>query len=146
MRNLFKISLDTYPNGFVEKSGFFLSKAGERVFETAPPIFSILSFLKRLVERGVRLEYVTGRPLRTRLVTANWLGRHGFPFGGLYFGMSAEGKVSLAVQKRAALILDDDPEVLRRAKEAGIQVYSVRWPYNAGEKAVFLANWKDFLF
>lgn len=146
MRNLFKISLDTYPNGFVEKSGFFLSKAGERGFETAPPILPVLSFLRRLAESGVQLEYVTGRPLRTRLVTANWLGRHGFPFGGLYFGMSAEGKVSLAVQKRAALILDDDPEVLRRAKEAGIQVYSVRWPYNAGEKAVFLANWKDFLF
>lgn len=140
---IFRVPKDVYPVKVGKE--FFRSSAGKKIFTEAPPILPVLRFLRESAASGASLLYATGRPSCAWLITMAWLGENGFPFGDIFFEMSVEEKIKLAVQKKAAII-DDDPAVIRGAGRENLKIYSVRWPYNESERAKFLADWRGLLW
>jgi hypothetical protein len=81
--------------------------------------------------------WLTGRPERTRAATEAWLRRHGLPSTPMF--MRAEGdrrparQTKLEVvrgiseQRRIAMIVDDDPAVVRELQDHGYPVKLADW-------------------
>jgi hypothetical protein len=81
--------------------------------------------------------WLTGRPESTRGDTEAWLSRHGLPTEPLLMRRNGDYRPArhskketvrdLATQRRIALIVDDDPAVVRDLTAAGFQVRLAEW-------------------
>lgn len=90
--------------------------------------------------RGLTIVYLSGRPERTRAATVDWLARHTLPAGRLLLRAdddrrpAREVKVArlraLAGEGPVAVLVDDDPDVVRAVRAAGLAA------------SVLLATWQ----
>ncbi len=81
--------------------------------------------------------YLTGRPERTRDDTIAWLRRHKLPDGPLIMRRDGDRRPAvmtktqalrkLGEERRIALVLDDDPKVVRALRKAGIPARVADW-------------------
>ena len=81
--------------------------------------------------------YLSGRPERLRTVTEQWFARHGLPIGRLLlrpdqdFRPSRVYKVEalrrIAATRTVVVLVDDDPQVLDAARDAGFDVLPATW-------------------
>jgi hypothetical protein len=93
--------------------------------------------VQELVERGVAIVYVTGRPEYLRRPTRNWLADQGLPTDVLYMRTRGDFRpapqVKLEVYRRIAVdyeidvILDDDTRVVEELRSAGFPVRLADW-------------------
>ncbi|HEX7355491.1 MAG TPA: hypothetical protein VF288_11745 [Mycobacteriales bacterium] len=86
--------------------------------------------------------YLTGRPERSRALTEAWIERHGLPRGRLLMRPDGDHRPARAfkieqlraVRRRRAiaLVVDDDPEVVRLLRANGLPVLEAAWlPYSS---------------
>src|SRR5205085_9727727 len=90
-----------------------------------------------LAGRGYELVWLTGRPGRYRRDTLGWLRRHGLPAGRLYMRRDGDRRPArltklailrdLSRDRRVAVAVDDDDEVVRTLREAGFPVMHAQW-------------------
>jgi hypothetical protein len=81
--------------------------------------------------------WITGRPERTREETERWLAKHGLPVDHLHMRRDDDRRPArqakreivrdLATRHRIALIVDDDPAVVRELSDAGYRVRLADW-------------------
>jgi len=83
------------------------------------------------------LVWLTGRPERIRELTEGWLRRHGLPTRPLLMRSDTDRRPArtlkrevlrkLATERRIALVLDDDPNVVRELQGDGLPVRQATW-------------------
>jgi thiamine monophosphate synthase len=81
--------------------------------------------------------YLSGRPERCREDTLAWLHRHGLPEGRVLLRPQGDRRPArlvkvetldrLAAERRVAVFVDDDPQVLEAARTAGYDVLPADW-------------------
>ncbi|ANZ43532.1 hypothetical protein BBK82_43890 [Lentzea guizhouensis] len=81
--------------------------------------------------------WLTGRPVRLAELTRRWLTEHGLPPGDLVMQppgdkrparvVKLERVLELQRRRKVVLIVDDDPRVVSRFKEAGLPVHHATW-------------------
>ncbi|GAA2885629.1 hypothetical protein Acy02nite_80130 [Actinoplanes cyaneus] len=86
---------------------------------------------------GHELVWLTGRPERLRTVTERWFSEHGLPVGRLLMRPDHDRRPAkdykahrvrrLAADATIAVIVDDDPEVVRRLQRDGFPVRLADW-------------------
>ena len=111
--------------------GFFASVAED------PPLAEGCQAAREAVESGLALIYLTGRPERCRADTVRWLGQHGLPEGDLIMRRDADRRPArilkvealrrIASRAEVAYLLDDDPEVVAAAANAGFTARAADW-------------------
>jgi hypothetical protein len=121
--------------GYLDKrpkdwGGFF------RAAPRDPPLTVGLETVRRLAE-VCEVVYLSGRPEHCRRDTEEWFRRHGVPRGELYlrprndFRPAREVKVQVLrrLRRRApvSVLVDDDPQVLAAARDAGFDVLPATW-------------------
>jgi hypothetical protein len=110
-----------------------------RFFRAAPddpPLTVGLETARRLAE-VCEVVYLSGRPEHCRRDTEEWFRRHGVPAGELHlrprndFRPAREMKVQVLrrLRRRApvSVLVDDDPDVLAAARDAGFDVLPATW-------------------
>lgn len=90
----------------------------------------------RLAEE-YRLTYLTGRPERWRRDTEQWIARVGLPPGRVHMRRDTDRRPSrmvkvsvlkrLAAQAPVAMLVDDDPDVVKAVRAAGYPVLHADW-------------------
>jgi hypothetical protein len=86
--------------------------------------------------------WLTGRPERIRETTETWLRRHGLPSGPIFMRGDADRRPArqtkreivreISQQRRIAMIVDDDPAVVRELQDHGYPVKLADWiPHSA---------------
>jgi phosphoglycolate phosphatase-like HAD superfamily hydrolase len=83
------------------------------------------------------LVYLTGRPERCRDDTVAWLARHGLPEARLVMRREGDRRPArqakldllrrLAARRPVAVVVDDDPRVVKAEREAGFTVLHADW-------------------
>lgn len=81
--------------------------------------------------------WLTGRPERTRNLTAGWLGAQGLPSGEVLMRGDTDRRPArltkrdalrtLAATRRIAVVVDDDPEVVGELRAEGFPVQHATW-------------------
>jgi HAD superfamily, subfamily IIIB (Acid phosphatase) len=87
--------------------------------------------------RGHDIVYLTGRPERLRKDTEAWLRRYGLPEGRLLMRRANDRRPSvamklgqlkrLAVERKVAILVDDDVAVCKAGEQAGFAVLHADW-------------------
>ena len=87
------------------------------------------------------LVYLSGRPERCRDDTLAWLERHTLPSGELLLRPAGDRRPArllkvqvldrLAASRPVAVLVDDDPEVLDAARDAGYDVLPATWMHES---------------
>jgi hypothetical protein len=85
--------------------------------------------------------YLSGRPEHCREDTEAWLRRHALPPGPVHLRPSGDRRPArllkvealdrLAATRKIAVLVDDDPEVLEAARDAGYDVLPAEWMHEA---------------
>ncbi|HEU4512205.1 MAG TPA: hypothetical protein VFR87_03790 [Nocardioidaceae bacterium] len=85
--------------------------------------------------------YLSGRPERCRDDTEGWLRRHTLPAGPVHLRPSGDRRPArllkvevlnrLAADRPVAVLVDDDPQVLEAARDAGYDVLPADWMHEA---------------
>lgn len=93
--------------------------------------------LVTLLAHEHEVQYLSGRPERTRAVTQAWLAAHGAPRGTVTLRPDDDRRPArmfkvgvlrrLAEHRDVAMLVDDDPAVCTAARAAGFTVYEVEW-------------------
>lgn len=101
-----------------------------------PPLQVGLDTVRRLAEVH-EIVYLSGRPERCRADTEAWFRTHGLPAGEILLRRPDDRRPARFVkvqqlrrlQRRApvAVLVDDDPDVLAAAREAGFDVLPATW-------------------
>ena len=114
-----------------------------------PPLAEGLEVARRLAE-VCEVVYLSGRPEQCRQDTLDWFARHGLPSGELHLRsrrdhrpasvVKVEALRRLAARAPVSVLVDDDPEVLRAARDAGFDVLPATW---MGEAPVLHAAQED---
>jgi hypothetical protein len=101
-----------------------------------PPLEIGLETVRRLAE-VCEVVYLSGRPEHCRRDTEAWFRRHGVPEGELHlrprgdFRPAREVKVGvlrrLSHRAPVSVLVDDDPQVLTAARDAGFDVLPATW-------------------
>jgi FMN phosphatase YigB (HAD superfamily) len=78
-------------------------------------------------DAGHRVEIASHRAERSIAATRRWLDDIGLRYDGLYCGAD---KVAHGVATGAAMLIDDSPETLLRAVDAGLLAATLRHPWN----------------
>ena len=92
------------------------------------------------------LVWLTGRPERVRAITEEWLSRHGLPAEPLLMRGDADRRPArtlkrealreLGTERRIALVVDDDPAVVRELQGEGLPVRQATWvPHSSTMRA-----------
>jgi hypothetical protein len=89
------------------------------------------------LEQDHEVVYLTGRPERCRADTVAWLERHGLPAGELLMRGDDDRRPArqtklghlrrLAGRGTVAVLVDDDPEVVKAATSAGFATLLAEW-------------------
>ena len=101
-----------------------------------PPLEVGLETVRRLAEVH-EVVYLSGRPERCRADTEDWFTRHGLPPGELLLRRQDDRRPArlvkvqqlrrLARRAPVAVLVDDDPDVLDAARDAGFDVLPATW-------------------
>jgi hypothetical protein len=101
-----------------------------------PPLQEGLDLAHKLAE-VCEVVYLSGRPEHCRRDTETWFERHGLPAGELMlrrsndYRPSREFKVAelrrLTERAPVTVVVDDDPDVLAAARDAGFDVLPATW-------------------
>lgn len=85
--------------------------------------------------------YLSGRPEHCRDDTVTWLRRHALPDGPVYLRPRGDRRAArllkvevldrLAGERQVAVLVDDDPQVLDAARDAGYDVLPAEWMHEA---------------
>lgn len=124
----FGVRLDAYPVPGLERE-WFGTPEGLRVLLAAEPFPSAADVLRRVVEGGYRVAYLSSRPPEAEFATRRWLALHGFPDAPLAF-VPRGAKAGIAKRGRFAAFFEDDPEEIRALTHVGVKVLVKDWPYN----------------
>lgn len=107
-----------------------------------------IEVVRALVERGVAIVYVTGRPEYLRRLTSKWLEQQGLPADVMHMRPRGDFRpapeVKLGIYRRIAaefeieVIVDDDTRVVDTLRSAGFPVHLADWfvPDPAGKAAL----------
>ena len=98
--------------------------------------------------------YLTGRPERLRTTTMAWLAGHGLPEGTLLMRRDGDHRPAVMVKLShlrrlrhdvaVDLVVDDDPQVIDAAGEAGFAVWLAGWmPRDADNSVLHMAQERD---
>ena len=119
--------LDRRPKGW---GAFFAAALDD------PPLQVGLETVRRLAE-VYEVVYLSGRPERCRADTEEWFRRHALPPGEILLRRPDDRRPARLVkvqqlrrlQRRTpvAVLVDDDPDVLEAAREAGFDVLPATW-------------------
>lgn len=113
-----------------------------------PPLAEGVETVRQLIDDGVGIVYVTGRPDYLRRVTAKWLEQQGLPADVLFMRTRGDFRpapeVKLGVYRRIStefhieVIVDDDERVVQVLREAGFPVRHADWfsPDPDGDRAL----------
>jgi phosphatidate phosphatase APP1 len=101
-----------------------------------PPLPSGLDLVRELLA-GHDVQWLTGRPERNRALTERWLAAHGLPSGPLLMRPDRDFRPSrltkreelrrLRRDRRIAIVVDDDPDVIATLAEDGFPVRLADW-------------------
>ena len=95
-------------------------------------------------EAGHFIHITSHRDIASREATAQWLDRIGLPYDELYCSYD---KVSRCEEIGIDLLIDDSPENLQRAIDAGITVATIEHPWNRElcetEDVIAAADWPE---
>lgn len=96
-----------------------------------------LAVAQQLVDEGLAVVYLTGRPERCRADTVAWLRRHGLPEGPLHMRRDRDRRparvTKLDVLRRltgggeVAVVVDDDAAVVELLRRNGFPVMHATW-------------------
>lgn len=78
---------------------------------------------------GHRVHIVSDRGPRARIATIAWLERIGIEYDALFLRLGMD-KIEYAHRHRIDLVIDDRPDTLERAVEAGFAAATLVYPYN----------------
>lgn len=104
------------------------------VFAEAEPIPGAAQALDILASGGAEIYYLTARPEKARVITAEWLKRWGFPDGRL---IMTQEKDKAARELSLDLVVEDAPPEIAKLKKVRVNIVVYRQPYNDG-----LFDWK----
>ena len=139
---------------FVERrpkdwDGFFAAAVDD------PPLPEGLAVVAELVDRGLSLVYLTGRPERCREDTLAWFARHGLPSAPLLMRSNRDRRPArltklevarrLQAERGVAVAVDDDRAVVATLREAGFEVLHATW-MDGGTDGVDAATAQETLF
>jgi hypothetical protein len=93
----------------------------------AEPYPGAVEAIQRWKAEGHSVLIASHRHERARTATAQWLERIGVPYDELY---CAFDKVGHCVQERIDVLIDDSPETLSKALQAGITPATLLHPWN----------------
>ena len=82
-----------------------------------------------LRDHGVRVHVVTDRPAHVFDDTRRYLLDHDLPFDELVVVPKVD-KLAYCTEQQIGVVVDDHPELIRRAHRAGLDVCALRYPYN----------------
>ncbi|ANY08291.1 phosphatase domain-containing protein [Pseudonocardia sp. HH130630-07] len=111
----------------------------ERFFATADadPLLDEGAERLRAAQKEFDVVYLTGRPERNRRLTERWLAEHDLPTGPLFMRSDDDHRPAryvkrevlrlLADEREIAMVLDDDPAVVRVLAEDGWPVELATW-------------------
>lgn len=118
--------VESYPSSNLPP-GFFKTPEGLKMLAEAEPVPDSVYALNVFARLGPVI-YLTSRPLEAKLVTNQWLRKHGFPHGRVIF---IQHKISILRRFHGSVLYaDDDPAAALLAAEIGHQVHLIDWPYN----------------
>jgi phosphoglycolate phosphatase-like HAD superfamily hydrolase len=119
--------LEAHPKSW---SGFFAAASGD-------PLLPEGAAVAHRLAQDHEVVYLTGRPERCRRDTERWLVRHGLPEGLLLMRAESDRRparqAKLAHLRRLArrgtveVLVDDDPDVIEAATEAGLPAMLADW-------------------
>lgn len=97
-------------------------------FEYAPLAIQLLH------RQGVRIHIFTHRNVESREATEEWLGAMGIPYDVIHVedpvaDPERSDKIAYCQREGIQFCIDDKPETIRRAEEAGIEAVSLHWDY-----------------
>jgi uncharacterized HAD superfamily protein len=98
----------------------------ERVL-AAEPYPGAVAAISRWHQDGHYIHITSHRAIETRAHTAEWLDRIGLPHDDLYCSYD---KIARCVELQIDVLIDDSPDNLRRAAEAGITAATLEHPWN----------------
>lgn len=109
---------------------FFSALNQDPVLRTGATVAASLATLATVV-------WMSSRPERTRAATTTWLDQHGLPSGLLLLRrdddvrqagvVKAENLALLATSHDVALVVDDDPTIVRHLRQQGWPVLHADW-------------------
>ena len=153
--------LDTYADiPKEEKEEFRVRLYGGPFFSQLECYADCADAIARLAEAGHTIHFITARSERRRVVTEDWLRRHGLlrHASGVHLrtvgdfvprsydaGGSAEYKVDRALDLALDAFCEDDPLISRRLAEAGVRVFLFDRPWNgdvANERITRVRDWR----
>lgn len=118
--------VENYPSSNLP-SEFFKTSQGLKMLADAEPMPDSVYALNVFARLGP-VVYLTSRPLEAKLITLQWLTKHGFPRGKIIF---IQHKINILSRFRGSVLYaDDDPAAALYAAEIGHQVHLIDWPYN----------------
>jgi uncharacterized HAD superfamily protein len=100
---------------------------GEKMVLAAKPYPGAVDAVRAWHEAGHFIHVTSHRDIASREVTARWLDRIGLPYDELY---CSEDKVSHCQAIGIDILIDDSPENLERALDAGIVAATILHPWN----------------
>jgi FMN phosphatase YigB (HAD superfamily) len=110
----------------------------------AEPYPGAVETIRRWKQQGHFILIASHRHDRARGATTQWLERIGLPYDELY---CAFDKVGHCVQERVDVLIDDSPETLNRALDAGMTAATLLHPWNRDvcetEDIVAADNWPE---
>jgi uncharacterized protein len=117
---------------------------GEKMVMAAEPYPDAVATVRAWHEAGHFIQITSHREAASREVTAQWLDRIGLPYDELY---CSDDKISHAVEIGIDVLIDDSPENLERAIDAGITAATILHPWNRElcetEDVIAGENWAE---
>ena len=120
-----------------------------------PPLPEGLAVAAAMVQEGLSVVYLTGRPERCRRDTVGWLARPGLPAGPLHMRRDRDHRparqTKLEVLRRlshdgeVAVVVDDDSAVVELLRANGFQVLHATW-MDGGTEGVDTSDAQGALF
>ncbi|HZK53481.1 MAG TPA: hypothetical protein VFC84_04745 [Desulfosporosinus sp.] len=109
----------------------------EELFRQAKPIQTVVNLVKRLVDRGYSLVYLTARSESVREVTLEWLRANALPAGPvIHTNGRLKGEIALElvhVDWIAGAVEDSPYEIMGYIRSIpGIRLLVPEWPHNEG--------------
>lgn len=113
----------------------------EELFRQAKPIWTSINLVKRLVDQGNSLVYLTARPERVREVTLQWLRAYDLPVGPVIHTngrLKGEMALELVHVNWIAGAVEDSPQEIVGYVQAvpGIRLLVPDWQHNEGTKGI----------
>lgn len=113
----------------------------DELFRQAKPIWTVINLVKRLVDQGYSLVYLTARSENIREVTLEWLKAYDLPVGPLIHTngrLKGEIVMELVPVDWIAGAIEDSPHEIVGYVEAipGIRLLVPEWTHNEGTKGI----------